>query len=191
LFGVAFDLGRLELQGTPAPLLDDVAASPLLGGGQFDFSAAPSGNGTFVYLAGKGAAQTWPVMWLDSSGKMQPLIATPGAYSNPRLSPDGRRLALMVSTSSGPDIYVYELDRGTMTQLTFGGHSQVPVWTSDGKGILFQSRARSLGISWVRGDGSGEPQQLLTAPRLIVPWSFSPDGRLAYSAPKTVMTFGP
>ena len=79
LFGAAFDPDRLEVQGTPVPLLEDVAASPIQGGGQFDFSGAPSGHGTLVYLAGKGAAQTWPVVWLDSSGKMQPLIATPGA----------------------------------------------------------------------------------------------------------------
>ena len=95
-----------------------------------------------MYLAGKGAAQTWPVMWLDSSGKMQPLIATPGFYGVPRFSPDGRRLALAISTSSGTDIYVYELERETMTRLTFGGHARTPVWTPDGKHIAFQSVCR-------------------------------------------------
>ena len=53
LFGVAFDPGRLEIQGTPVPLLEDVAASPGQGGGQFDFSAAPSAHGTFVYVEEK------------------------------------------------------------------------------------------------------------------------------------------
>ena len=94
LFGVAFDPGRLEVQGTPVPLLEDVAANPIGGGGQFDFSAAPSGHGTLVYLAGKRTGLTWPVVWLDSSGRMQPLIATPGVYATPQFSPDGRRLAL-------------------------------------------------------------------------------------------------
>ena len=51
LFGVAFDPIRLEVQGTPVPVLEDVAASPIQGGGQFDFSAAPSGHGTLVYLS--------------------------------------------------------------------------------------------------------------------------------------------
>jgi len=188
LLGVDFDPVRLEPQGTPIPLLEDVAASPIQGGGQFDFSAAPSGHGTLVYLAGKGAAQTWPVVWLDSSGKMQPLIATPGAYTNLRFSPDGRRLAFTVSATSGTDIYVYELERETMTRLTFGGHSLIPVWTPDGKHIAFSSTASSSGIWWIRGDGSGEPQQLLAAQNSIGPWSFSPDGRrLAYheSHPET------
>jgi len=180
LFGMAFDPVRLELVGTPVPVLEDVAASPYQGGGQFDFAAVPSEHGTLVYLAGKEAAQTWPVVWLDSSGKMQPVISTPGAYSNPRFSPDGRRLALNVSTSSGTDIYVYELGRETMTRLTFGGHAQSPVWTPDGKHIAFRSPVGGFGMGWIRSDGSGEPQQILAAQNNMVPWSFSPDGRLAY-----------
>jgi Tol biopolymer transport system component len=68
-----------------------------------------------------------------------------------------------------------------MTRLTFGGHSTVPVWTPDGKHIAFQSLASDSGISWIRSDGSGEPQPLLTAQYNVVPWSLSPDGRhLAY-----------
>ena len=87
------------------------------------FPRRPPGTGPWCTWQAKGRPQTWPVMWLDSSGKMQPLIATPGTYVLPRFSPDGRRLALAMSTSSGTDIYVYELERETMTRLTFGGHS--------------------------------------------------------------------
>ncbi len=184
LFGVRFDPGRLEVQGTPVPLLEDVAASPIMGGGQFDLSAAPDGHGTLVYLAGKGAAQTWPVAWLDSSGNTPPLIPTPNAYSNPRFSPDGRRLAVGLTTSSGTDIYVYEMERETMTRLTFGGQASIPVWTPDGKHIASLSKGGGYGIWWDRSDGSGEPQQILVAQLAqnnAVPWSFSPDGRrLAY-----------
>ena len=176
LSGVGLDPVRLEVEGTPVALPEEVSASAMQGGGQFDFSAAPSGHGTLVYLEGKGAAQTWPVMWLDSSGKMQPLLATPGTYAFPRFSPDGHRLALIMSTSSGTDIYVYELARETMTRLTFGGHSQLPVWTPDGKHIAFRSSSDS-GIAWIRSDGSGEPQQILPAQSSATPYSFSPDGR--------------
>jgi serine/threonine-protein kinase len=146
LFGAAFDPNRLEIQGTPETLLGDVAANPFDGGGQFDYSAAPSGHGTLVYLAGKGpTGQTWPVVWLDSSGKMQPLIATPGAYMMPRFSPDGRRLALAMNTGSGPDIYSYDLPRDTMTRLTMGGTAQLPVWRRCGDLVDAQRRLRRCG----------------------------------------------
>jgi hypothetical protein len=179
LFGVAFNPVRLELQGAPVPLLEDVAANPTEGGGQFDFSTAPSGHGTLVYLAGKQTGQTWPVVSLDSAGKMSPLITTPGVYGEPRFSPDGRRLALTVSSSSGTNIFSYDLQRETMTQLTFGGHADVPVWTPDGRHMVFTSGSDYV-IWWIRADGSGEPQRIIEA-KNPVPWSFSPDGRrMAY-----------
>jgi serine/threonine-protein kinase len=178
LFGVKFDPARLEVRGAPVPILEDVAANPVTGGGQFDFSWGPSGHGTFVYAVGKSAAQTWQVNWLDSSGKMQPLLAAPGPYGEPRLSPDGRKLAF---AGDGADIYVQDLERDTTTRLTFTGHSAVPVWAPDGKHIVFVSGASDISFYWVQSDGAGEPQRLLEASNIMVPWSISSDGRrLAY-----------
>ena len=37
------------------------------------------------------------VQWVDPAGKKEPLLAKPGVYQNPNLSPDGRRVALAVS----------------------------------------------------------------------------------------------
>ena len=179
LFGVGFDVGRLEVRGTPTPLLEDVAANPSTGGGQFAFSGAASWSGTLVYLAGKAAAQTWQVAWLDSSGKMQPLIRAPGEYTFPRFSPDGRKLAF----NNGTDIiYIHDLERDTAPRLTFNVDGRVPVWTPDGKHIAFSSVSGGFSVSWIRSDGAGEPQRLLESQDApVVPWSFSPDGRrLAY-----------
>ena len=174
LFGVPFDLKKLELRGTPAPLLDDVVSNTTAGV-QFDFSQ----NGTFVYKSGKLAAGGFPLLWLDSSGKTQPLVAKPGVYVSPRVSPDGRRLALSAVTDKGQDIYVYDIERDAMTQLTFDGRANVwPLWTPDGKHIIYESG--SNGIWWIRADGAGEPQRLLEGTPLT-PNSLSPDGRrLAY-----------
>ena len=183
LFAVAFDLSRLEVRGTPVPVLEDVAGNPVKGGGQFDFSR----TGIFVYLAGKSASQSWPVMWLDSSGKMTPLVAMPGVYNNPRFSPDGRQLAL----TDGRDISIYDLGRDKMTRLTFTQHGTVPVWSPDGKHIAFRSISNDTAeLSWVRADGGGETQRLLASRNNVTPYSFSPNGReLAYFEldPKTRM----
>jgi serine/threonine-protein kinase len=171
LFGVSFDPLRLEVHGAPTPLLEDLASNPAFGGGQFDFSA----TGTLAYVVGKGSAQSWQTSWLDSSGTTQPLTSVPGAYSYPRFSPDGRGLAFV----NGSDIYVYDLERATTTRLTLTGNAQFPVWTADGKHIVFQGGSTSL--FWIRSDGAGEPQRLLEGKNLLIPWSFSPDGqRLAY-----------
>jgi len=173
LFGVKFDPVRLEVTGGPVPLLDDVAANSAIGGGQFDFSE----TGTFVYAAGKSSAQTWQVAWLDGSGKMQPLLATPGVYGVLRLSPDGRKLAF----DDGADIYVYDMERDTKTRLTFAGNATLPIWAPDGTHLVFESVSDDVSLYWIRSDGSGDPQLLLEDANSLAPWSFSPDGRhLAY-----------
>ncbi len=83
LLGVPFDPVKLELRGTPAPLLEGVAASPGQGGGQFDVSR----TGSLVYLEGKASVIGATLSWMDSTGKMEPLLAKPGRYSHPRFSP--------------------------------------------------------------------------------------------------------
>jgi tricorn protease-like protein len=64
--------------------------------------------------------QAWPVVWLDSFGKMQSLLSVRGVYIDPRFSPDGRRLALM-KRSTGVDIFIYDWQRDATTRLTWAG----------------------------------------------------------------------
>lgn len=175
LLGVPFDLDRLEVRGTPAPLLEDVAGDTVTAGGQFDVSR----NGTFVYLGGKSSG-TWPLVWLDSTGRTQPLLAAPGLYFTPRISPDGKRLAVSVNTTA---IGIYDSQRDTMTPLTFKPqYSLYPVWTPDGKHIVFAAAVgASTSLQWIRSDGAGESQQLLESKTRLSPYSFSSDGkRLAF-----------
>jgi Tol biopolymer transport system component len=179
LFAVGFDLDRLEARGTPTPLLEDVAADATGGGGQFDVAR----NGTLVYLSGKSSTASWPVAWMDSAGKTQPLLAAPGQYYFPRFSPDGKRLALAVGPFAVGDIQVYDWQRDTMTRLTFTQRNLAPVWTPDGKHIAFLwDYPGGNSIRWIRADGAGEAQTLLDSKSEMQPYSFSPDGqRLTFS----------
>ena len=104
------------------------------------------------------------------------MLATPAVYSQLRLSPDGRRLAVAVH-AKGTDIFVYDWERDVMTRLTFDGHSSQPVWAPDGKHIAFFSRSGGPAVWWVRSDGGGEPRLLFQTPATAYPSSFSPDGR--------------
>ncbi len=173
LFGVLFDPARLEVRGAPIPLVEDVTAG-------FEFSR----TGTFLYAAGNGRAsdETRPVVWLDASGKTQPLIS-PGIYQTPRFSPNGRQLAIAKTGSKGRDIYIYDLQTDIPSPVTFDGqrHSY-PLWTPDGKHLVFNRQTGGdFGISWTSADGAGQPINLLSSKNLMIPFSFSPDGkRLAY-----------
>jgi serine/threonine-protein kinase len=181
LYAAPFDAARLALKGTPAPIVEDAA---LNSNGGSAFSA--SSNGTFVYLStgltGPGwFGQGWLIVWLDSAGKKEPLQAAPKPYLMPRVSPDGKRLAFTIAESAGSSIWVKDLARDTVSRLSFlAGENQNPVWTPDGKHIVFRSFGHSAaGVYWIRSDGSGEPQALTSGGDIVpFPVSFTPDGRV-------------
>jgi serine/threonine-protein kinase len=175
LFAVPFDPDRLEMHGTPAPVLEEVAYSAASGFAQIDFSR----TGSLVYRSSKSGTGLVTIQWLDETGTTRPLLPVPGNYLSPTLSPDGSRLAL---TSAG-DIWVYELGRGSMTRLTFGGGYSNLLWSADGRYLVFRVLSqRTRGIWWIRADGMGQPQLLMQSNNPQLPWSFPADGkRLAFN----------
>jgi len=175
LFAVPFELGPLELRGVPTPVLNQVASSIITGSAQFEASQA----GTLVYGSGGARSGSVSVQWLDRDGKTRPLVPKPGDYGRPKLSPDGRRLAMEVTDGASQDIWVYDTERDTMTRMTFDGKvNQGPIWSPDGRYIVFGDRE---GLSWTRADGAGKPQPLTRTKGTVYPYSFTPDGkRLAY-----------
>src|SRR5260370_26203913 len=120
-----------------------------------------------------------PPSWSDGTGKLAPILQdAPAKGEPPRLSPDGRRLALTVAG----DLLVYDLLRNAVTKLTFNAAlNRRPIWTPDGKHIVFAtdtpSPAGEYVIWWIRADGSSQPERLLAEKTPIQPWSISPDGR--------------
>jgi WD40 repeat protein len=180
LFAIPFDPARLETHGTAVPVLDDVAYVGSSGGAlALDFSWA----GTLIYRRGTGggpAGNSATFQWLDRAGKREPLLAKPGLYNAPSLSPDGKRLALSLRDGTNQDVWIYDPQRDSMTRLTFGGlPNDGPVWTPDGRNIVFASLGN--GIMWTRADGAGQPQPLVAGKNFLIPWSFTPDDkRLAY-----------
>jgi serine/threonine-protein kinase len=167
----------------PVPIFDDIAGANTNGAGQLDFSRAPSGHGTLIYLSGKNIGEAPPAVWLDAAGVKKPLWATPpGPLLSPRLSPDGTKIAVSLNRN----ISVYDPQRGSTLRLSFDSATDAyPVWTPDGKHIVYNSRAGAGGLWWVRSDGSDQPQLLYQAKNgTAIPGSFTPDGRrLAFHQP--------
>jgi Tol biopolymer transport system component/predicted Ser/Thr protein kinase len=180
LYASPFDREKLELTGLAVPVLSGVSASGFLLG-HFSVSAA----GTMVYLPGNELrSKGYPISMWDSTGKSKPVLAESGFYQGSRLSPDGKRLAFSRDSGNGSDIWVKEIDRGAPSRISFLPlMNSWPVWTPDGKYIVFQSvNHPAAGLYWARSDGSGEVARLTGDGTMRTPYSFSPDGkRLAYS----------
>ena len=160
LFAVRFDLDRLETIGQPVPALEGLTADPASGGAQLAFSS----EGTLVYVPGIAATTANPIDWMTRDGKTSVLRATKADWANPRFSPDGQKLALDISDGRQRDIWVYEWARDTLTQLTFDpGQDVSPVWTPDGRRIVFASDRAKPGVRnlyWVSADGTGDVTRL-------------------------------
>ncbi|MEK7409697.1 MAG: hypothetical protein AAB225_31940, partial [Acidobacteriota bacterium] len=170
LFAAGFDPGTWQLIGAPVPVEDSVTSSAMTGGAQFDFSR----TGTFIYTKGEVLLNV-SLLWLDGAGKLEPLPAKAGAYMSPRLSPDGKRLALIRREGGSEDLWVYEWQRDIWNRLTVTPESEVsPVWSPDGRHIAFSSRG---GIHWIRADGSSQAKRLTDSKTVQYPYSFSPDGK--------------
>ena len=178
LFAVPFDLKRLEATGQPAPVLEGVAALPGDGSAQISFSD----DGSLMYVAGNGAFQTVSMYWMDRDGKFTPMRELPGDYYSPAFSPDGKRVALQINDGKGFDIWVYELERDTLTRLTFGeGLRNInPIWTPDGQRIAYSSIEPhgESDLYWKRADGTGDALRLTATKTRKLPSSWSPDGKV-------------
>jgi len=160
-----FDAKRLTLTRAAVPVLEGVAQSPT-GAAQYSISS----TGTLVYLVGEPVGSQSRLVWVSRNGEEQPLPAAPRSYAFPRLSPDGRRLAVGIGTASvgaqEAQIWVYDVSRDTLTRLTFEGNvNNIPAWSPDGLRVAFRSnRAAGPGsLFWQASDGSGAAERLTTS----------------------------
>jgi len=173
LRAVAFDRHRLEVAGTPVPVLEQVVTSV---GGAVDVAFAA--NGTMVYVPGRGSAgAARSLVWVDRMGREEQVPAPLRAYSLPRISPDGTRVALTVMDQE-QDIWIWDFARESLTRFTFDpGTDQYPLWSPDSRRLIFASaRARGTNLFWQAADGSGTVEQLTEGPTLRLPVAMTPDG---------------
>jgi Tol biopolymer transport system component len=173
LFAVPFDLDSLSVNGNPAPVIEGILQTNT-GFPYYSFST----TGTLVYVSGTAGVRR-NLVWVARNGTEQPVPAPPREYDWPRLSPDGRRIAVEVAGQT----WIYDTARDTLTRLTFdGAQNDAPMWTPDGARIAVRSNREGPpgSIFWQMADGSGGSQRLTTgvAPSADTPQSFSPDGQL-------------
>ena len=119
LYAQAYDLSRSRLTGEVVPIAQNVAPA-----------FAASRQGVIAYAPLSGPDQQ--LLWMDRAGHIQEGLDQAAGGTRPRLSPDGKRLAMQLRG----DIWVLELARGVLSRITSGG-GLVPLWSSDGQRIVF------------------------------------------------------
>ena len=175
LFAVPFDSDSLEVRGTPVPVMEGVMGNRNSGLAYMDVSA----GGLLAFIPGDQAALHSVPTWANADGTLSPLAAPADGYTDPRLSPDGRRIAFTLLGDLSMDVWIYNIVRETRTRLTFSGNNRRPVWSPDGKWVAFSSDRNGRPAVYRKpSDGSGEAELLLdAADKDYRPSAWSPDGR--------------
>ena len=175
LFAVAFDADRVEVTGTAVPLVQGVATDETSGHAKY----AVASNGTLIYVPGVlggGGKRPNTIVRVGREGEGRALTVVPRIYNQPRVSPDGKRVAVEVADptpgSSTVHLWVISLDEtGDAIQLTFeGSENRYPVWTLDSHEVVFLTD-RDSGRSLYRksADGIGPAELVLAGSDLLVP----------------------
>ena len=175
LLAVRFDASTNEVTPGPVPLVEDVAMAGFTGGAHYD--VADSGMLAYVPASSFGTEifrVDRTLALVDRSGGSERLDLPPNQYVSPRLSPDGRRVAVQTDGDRSV-IWTYDLSGAAAIQrLTVDGNSFRPLWSPDGERIAFY-RLPTRDIFLMSPDGS-EVDSLSQVSGIRGIPSWSPDG---------------
>jgi eukaryotic-like serine/threonine-protein kinase len=173
LNAIGFDEKLLRTRGTPVAVL--------VTGGLLEYDVSSQGTLTYQVASAK---QDMTLVWVNRQGQEQPLGAPPMPYLYPRISPDGRRVAIDVrDAGTNRDIWIWDQQRATLALFTKDpAGNPLLAWSRDGTQLAFGSeRSGVSNVFRQAADGSGEPELMMASDALQMPVSYAPDGRLLVS----------
>ena len=166
------DVTQAALMGEPVTVADGVAVDG------FEHSAVSvAATGLVAYRTGPGSRLQ--LTWVDRAGAALGTLGDPDSNElrNPRVSPDGRRVAVARKVSGNTDIWL--LDGTRISRLTFDvAVEQLPVWSPDGTRIAFSSTRTGVRDLYSKlTSGGGVEERLVASDQNKIPSSWSADGR--------------
>ena len=147
-------------------------------------TVAEGGGGVSVATTGlvayRGARGERQLTWFDRSGTARGTVGNPDStlsLSEPRISPDGRRVVMSRTVQGNQDVWL--LDGSRMIRLTFDAAVENrPIWSPDGERIVFRSaRTGTYDLYMKRANAAASEEPVVTSDRLKNPMSWSADGR--------------
>ncbi|MDA8016544.1 MAG: winged helix-turn-helix domain-containing protein [Thermoanaerobaculia bacterium] len=164
--------------GPPVPVLPDLEPCPFTG--LLHMALAPRGAMAYLPETDRSdpvRAAGRRLVRIDRTGRVTPLPTPPRFYRNLEVSPDGTQAAVTIAEEGESDVWIVDLEQGTLRRLTFEGFDIEPVWTPDGRSVTFASdRGGHYGIHRKSADGRGDADLLFERPHHSYPWAWMPDG---------------
>ncbi|HEY3124483.1 MAG TPA: protein kinase, partial [Thermoanaerobaculia bacterium] len=176
LFAQGFDEKNLRLFGEPRSLGQEVR-QPLDFWRRATFSV--SRNGVLIYEPPVRTERQ--MVWLDREGRRSGALGEPTVQVDPRLSPDGKSVAVTLADPSTRkrDIWIFDLARGVKSRFTAGPSDNFsPVWSPDGNRLLFSSDRKHQADLYEKPLAGGEEKPVYEAEGQKFAHDWSSDGSL-------------
>ena len=174
----SFDPRSLKLSGNPRTISSHA-------------SLVAAGGPTLVYFDPPGGLSLgYRIAWLSRSAAQLSTTGPAGSYRDPRISPDGRSLAIARADGHGLfSIWKYDIARNIDSRVS-GTTFSTPVWSRDGRSIMAESAG---GVRRFDALAFGPPQVIRTLKNRVGLLDVSPDGRevLVRSSPKAQLAAMP
>jgi len=173
VMAVSFDAGAKKVTGKPIPVANPVAVPSSTNGNSGIFI---SSGGALVESRGRAQSR---LAWVFPDGRKAAVLPEARRMGFPRLSPDGRRISVIVGEDQSTDVWIYDRTLKTFSRLTTLGTVQWADWTPDGKDIVFTGTGPdgSAGV-WEQAATGGSPaRNILTYPMQMPVAALSPDGK--------------
>ena len=165
LWAAPFNLDRLEISGPAVRLAEGLLSAPVV-----------SSDGTLAYVS--GVPPTVQLVWVTPQGHQEAAELDAANFADVALSPDGKRVAVTRGTDQNSlDLWIGDFARRTLTRVTTGGVNTFPLWTPDGRSVVYSSTIEGgRHIFRSAADGSAKPERLTNSANQQSPWTWSPDG---------------
>ncbi len=158
--GVKLDRSGRHLSGKPMPVLDPVSVDAGLNGNSAIFISLGG-----ALLTSRGGTQS-RLSWISRDGTVTPITTEVRNYADPRLSPDGSRIAVVAGDQEKADIWIYDIDTKTFSRLSSVEAAASPSWTADGTHVVYAGVGdKDRYAMWSQSADGGSPAEKLMETR--------------------------
>ena len=163
-------MARGSVSGEPIPVAQQV-------GGVFAHGAfSVSATGLLAYRS-NGATRR-QLVWFDRRGTKVATLGLPEGQTNPELSPDDQRVAVIRFERGNEDIWLIDASNGAASRFTFDpGTDGAAVWAPDGRRLMFGSNRNGAFDLFTKPANRARDEELvLTSSSNKAPADWSADG---------------